>query len=209
VKGLIELRTGGEAGIARDTSAAADTYTMPMVAGHLPADTWTEISDVTEGRFRERVTQEAFAKALKRDREQIRILFQHGHDMRFGSLPIAPLEIAFVDVRGLVWGGRLFGNSIGRDLAPVLASGVLGASFRFQVLDEELERYARASRENVEALPSRTVRDLRLFELGPVVFPAYTTSSAGTSAPAAPRSRPRRFTSDAEWNRYVTGKLGR
>ena len=140
------------------------------------------------GRARERVT-EGFARALKRDRETIRIQFNHGHDPRIGELPIAPLEIAFVDMRGLVWGGRLFDNSIGRDLAPVLASGVLGASFRFGVLDEQWEAPTRAS-DNLERLPSRTIRDLKLFELGRVVWPAYPTSSAGTSAPPRSKSQP-------------------
>lgn len=188
----IEFRNGaGPAALVKESPTDADAYAMPMVAGHLAADTWAVIADHT-GRFRERVTQDAFAKALKRDREQVKILFDHGKDSRYGGLPIATLEIAFVDVRGLVWGGRLFDNSIGRDLAPVLASGALGASLRFSVLDEQWEEGR-----DLERLPLRTIRDLEIYELGPVVFGAYPTSSAGISAP--PRAAQRLAASRRTW----------
>ena len=70
-----------------------------------------------------------------------------------------------------------------RELIPGLEAGVYGTSFRFKVIREHVVQSPERSYYNEHALPERTIREARVFELGPVTFRAYAGASAGVRSP--------------------------
>jgi single-stranded DNA-binding protein len=90
----------------------------------------------------------------------------------------------------------------------LLAAGVLGSSFRFSVPlgGDSWERMAQRSAHNPEGLQERTTREARVFEFGPVVFPAYVGATSGISTGGHP-PRSQRM-SDADWDRFL-GRVAR
>jgi HK97 family phage prohead protease len=152
----------------------------PTLFGHFAVtNTWTEIDSMFEGHFLERIAPGAMVRTIAQDRDRIRSLFQHGHDPQIGEKPLGPIETLREDERGGFFEVPLLDTSYNRDLVPGLEQGTYGASFRFRVTDEDMaDRPARSSY-NPEGLPERTIRELELFEVGPVTWPAYAEASAG------------------------------
>ena len=111
-----------------------------------------------------------------------------------GSRPIAAIDGLGDDDVGVWYFGKLFPTLAAGELVPLLEAGVLGSSFRFSVVREQVaDRPARSER-NPERLPERTILEATVYEFGPVVFPAYrgATAAAVTGEhPAPPRSAPR------------------
>ena len=58
-------------------------------------------------------------------------------------------------------------------------AGAYGSSFRFRVTREDSSASASASDYNPDGLPERTIREVELYEFGPVTFPAYAGATAG------------------------------
>lgn len=73
----------------------------------------------------------------------------------------------------------LLDTSYVADLIPGLRAGAYGASFRFNVLREDLNESAKASSYNPKGLPERTIREAKVMQFGPVTFPAYEGATAG------------------------------
>jgi HK97 family phage prohead protease len=142
-------------------------------------DQWTTIDSIYEGRFIERIAEGAFKKTISENRAEMRMLFQHGRDPQIGDKPLAPIEELGEDQAGGFYAGQMLDTSYNRDLIPGLEAGLYGSSFRFAVTKEEFDRKPRKSAHNPEALPERTIREVRLMEFGPVTFPAYAGASAG------------------------------
>lgn len=142
-------------------------------------DTWTEINSRYEGHFLERIAPGAFKKTIDENRDQIKVLYDHGHDPSVGNKPLGKV----VDIReedgAAVGEVHLFDATYVNDLVPALRSGTLGSSFRFQVVREDFDMKPQRSDYNPDGLPERTVREVRLFEFGPVTFPAYSDATAG------------------------------
>lgn len=139
-------------------------------------DTPTRISG-WEGEFDEQIARGAFKKTL---RERMPVLqFDHGHDARTGSVPIGKIETLREDAHGLYVKARLFDNPVVEPIRQAIEGGAInGMSFRFQVVRDDWTEPSDKDRSK-GAVPRRTVREVRLFELGPVVFPAYPTTSVG------------------------------
>lgn len=137
----------------------------------------TEI-DSWEGRFIERIAPGAFKKTLNDSADRVKVLFNHGFDPSIGDKPLGKPRVMKEDQRGLYVEVPLDDTSYNRDLVASLRSGALdGMSFRFSVVREEVDESG--------DLPVRTLREVKLYEFGPVTFPAYAATTAGVRARAA------------------------
>lgn len=151
-------------------------------------DTDTEINS-WEGHFNERIARGAFRKTLK---ERTPVLqFDHGHDSRFGNLPIGNFESIKEDGHGLRVQARLFDHA--EPIRQAIEAGaVSGMSFRFKVVRDswadskgnpitdrnELMDKLYNSKKGDKPL-QRTIKEVKLMEAGPVVFPAYPQTTVG------------------------------
>jgi HK97 family phage prohead protease len=163
---------------ARLEVRASQGMKMPTLFGYIIRfDEPTEI-DSWEGRFIERIAPGAAKKTLKDNGDAIKILFDHGHDPNIGSKPLAKPQWE-EDEEGVRYEGELFDCDYCRELVPGLEAGQYGASFKFRVIKESFDEEPEPSDENPEGLPERTIEELKLYEGGPVVFPAYVGASAG------------------------------
>jgi HK97 family phage prohead protease len=152
----------------------------PTLFGHFSVfDTWTEIHSYQEGEFLERVAPGAFAKTIKEGRANIKVLYDHGQDPELGNKPLGPLTDLREDDTGGYYEVPLIDTSYNRDfLIPALNAGLLGASFRFSVVRDEWNDQPTRSAFNPSGLPERTLKEVRLYELGPVTFGAYPEATA-------------------------------
>ena len=126
--------------------------------------------DSWEGRFDEVIERGAFAKTIS---ERTPVLqFDHGHDVATGSVPIGSIEELREDARGLFVRARLHDNARVEPIRQAIESGAIdGMSFRFRVTREEWDESGDT--------PKRSIKEVELFELGPVVFPAYQATTVG------------------------------
>jgi hypothetical protein len=70
-------------------------------------------------------------------------------------------------------------TSYNRDLLPGLRSGAYGASFMFSTIRESWDFEPEASDHNPDAIPERSLEEVKTYEAGPVTWPASPTASAG------------------------------
>lgn len=149
--------------------------------GHFAVfDQWTEIDSMWEGNFMERIAPRAFRKTMKENREQIKVTFQHGHDPQLGDKPLGPITELSEDDTGAYYEVPLLDAPYVReDLLPGLQAGLYGSSFRFSVMKEEFDQEPGESEHNPKGIPERTLKEIRLFEFGPVTWPAYPSATAG------------------------------
>jgi HK97 family phage prohead protease len=163
-----------------------DGKTLEGYAAVFDAD--TEINS-WEGHFKERIVRGAFRKTL---RERTPVLqFDHGHDSRFGNLPIGRFESIKEDKHGLRVQARLFDHA--DPIREAIAEGaVSGMSFRFKVVrDSWADKDGNEIKDRGELLDllyggdkkrgplQRTIKEVKLMEAGPVVFPAYPQTTVG------------------------------
>ena len=126
--------------------------------------------DSWEGTFDEQIARGAFSKTI--DERTPVVQFDHGHDIATGSVPIASVQELREDRHGLYVRARMFENDRVEPIREAIAGGAIdGMSFRFRVTREEWS--------DTDDVELRTIREVELFELGPVVFPAYEATSVG------------------------------
>lgn len=150
-----------------------------LVVRFSPFDVWYEISSWWEGDFLERTVRGAFKKTMREQRDQIRALFDHGYDPQIGNKVLSTVDDLREDSDAAVLEGDLFDTSYNRDLLPGLQANVYGSSFRFRVIKEEWDDEPGTSDHNPKGLPERTITEIRLYEAGPVTFPANPAATAG------------------------------
>jgi len=185
---------------AADDGDDDDKKKMPTMRGHFAVfNQWTEINSFWEGEFLERISPGAFKKTFKENRDSMRVLFQHGQDFQVGDKPLGPISDLREDGDGAYYEVPLLDTSYNRDILPGLEANLYGASFRFQVMKEELVQNPKANPENPRGIPERTIKEARVMEFGPVTFPAYPAATAGVRANAV------RSLTDA----YVVGQMTR
>lgn len=160
------------------------------------------IIDSWEGRFKEGIAPGSMKRSFREAPPVIQ--FDHGRHPLIGSLPIAELtriaeesDPELAPDGGAHVLGRISDNWLMQPVRDAIANrSVNGMSFRFTVVrekwtdaagrtirdEDELRQLLRRTwLEDVpdEELLTRTLQELRVPELGPVVFPAYAETSVG------------------------------
>lgn len=169
-----------------DSGDAADS----LMYGHFSKfDVFYEIDSMFEGRFLERVAVGAFKKTMREQRDGIKVQFDHGYDVSVGDALLGPIDVLREDDEGAYYEVPLLDTDYNRDRVLPMLQGrlmngerrgsLLGSSFRFRVTRDEWVTEPKRSASNPDALPERTIREVRLYEFGPVVYPA---SPSATSA---------------------------
>lgn len=151
-------------------------------------DTPAEI-DSWEGSFVEQIAPGAFRKTLKRQTPVLQ--FDHGYDARTGTVPIGSMQDIHEDDNGLFVQARLYDNPVVEPIRQAIEGGsITGMSFRFSVTRDEW-RDVNGKLVNGTELSdllwspgdrgplTRTIREVDLYEVGPVVFPAYDATTVG------------------------------
>ena len=116
----------------------------------------------------ERIEPGAFKEAIGRP-DDVRGLFNHNSSNLLGRTTADTLRIT-EDSRGLRYEIDLPDTSVGRDVATSIERGDLtGSSFAF--VPESIEWKTEGERD------VRTIKSVRLYDVGPVTFPAYGSTS--------------------------------
>lgn len=142
-------------------------------------DAWYEINSWWEGKFLERTQRGAFAKTISESGLRTKVLFNHGHDFHIGEKLLGQVESLSEEADSPVGIVPLFDTSYNRDLLPGLQAGAYGSSFMFRVVKEEWNDDPGRSDHNPDGIPERTITEVRLFEFGPVTWPANPEATAG------------------------------
>jgi HK97 family phage prohead protease len=196
----------------RDTGATGDGLTLDGYAAVFSERT---LIDSWEGQFYESIRKGAFRKSM-RERTPV-MQFDHGRHPLVGSIPIGRIEELAEDDHGLMVRGRISDNWLMEPVRDAIRDGAVdGMSFRFSVVREEWRdnagKLVRA--DELDALLwqpgergplERTLTEVKLHELGPVVFPAYDGTSVGVRA----RSLAETIADDDELRREVRRSLVR
>jgi hypothetical protein len=151
-------------------------------------DTPTVIND-WDGTYEEEIAHGAFRKSLRARKPKLQ--FDHGYDRRTGSVPIGAVQDVREDDHGLYVKARLFENDVVEPIRQAIeAEAIDGMSFRFNVVRDEWRDKDDVKIKEDELWKllwdpgdrgplKRTIKEVELFELGPVVFPAYDSTSVG------------------------------
>jgi HK97 family phage prohead protease len=153
---------------------------LGVLEGHFSVfDSWYRVSSWWEGTFLEAISPGSFRKTMAERRDQIVVAFDHGFDPQIGDKVLGPIDDLREDGNGAAYQVGLLDTSYNRDLLPGLKRGLYGASFRFQVIKEEWNDEPDKSDYNPDGIPERTIKEVRLFEFGPVTYPANPAATAG------------------------------
>lgn len=140
---------------------------------------WYEVDSLFEGHFLESIDRNAFDQTIAENRDNMKVLYDHGQDPQIGNKVLGQIESLTVDDQGPLAHVPLFDTSYNRDLQPGLEAGAYGSSFRFAVNEDVWQRSPKASDYNPDALPERNITRASVMEFGPVTFPANPNATAG------------------------------
>jgi len=147
-------------------SEGADGHTLEGYAAVFNA--WTDIRD-SSGTYKERIAPGAFKRSIGQ-RTPI-LQFDHGTHPLLGSLPLGGISVLREDRNGLYVKARLSDNWLIEPVRDAIRDGgITGMSFRFRVISDHWAK-------DDAGTDTRTIREVELLELGPVVFPAYEQTS--------------------------------
>lgn len=129
---------------------------------------WTDIRDQM-GVYKERIAPGAFKRSIGQRTPVLQ--FDHGTHPLFGSLPLGGITALREDKNGLFVRAKLSDNWLVEPIRDAIKDGgVTGMSFRFRVVSDHWDQ-------NAAGEDTRTINEVELLELGPVVFPAYEQTS--------------------------------
>lgn len=168
-------------GVDSEMRAAGDDG-KTLVGYPIVFDVWTEIGG-WEGNFLESLSPTCVTKTLAERSGSVRCLWNHGFDPSIGDKPLGKPAIMKPDGRGLWTETPFIDRPYADDIRELVRTGTIdGMSFRFSVIKETWNDDPGTSDRNPKGIPERTIDELRLFEFGPVTFPAYEATTAGVRA---------------------------
>jgi len=137
-------------------------------------NSWADIED-WEGTFRERFLPGAFDKTLRESGDKVKIMFNHGFDPWVGENILGVPRKIGPDDFGLWAEVPLLDTDYNRDrIRPQLEAGAIpGQSIRFSVMQE------RWNFDTDDEVPERSIAEAKLWEEGPVTWPAYEATTVG------------------------------
>ncbi len=131
----------------------------------------TRIRGEVPAEFDEVISPGAFARTIN-SRDRVVMQYDHGQHPMIGGMPLGKITDLREDAQGLYVEARLTDNWLISPVRDAIANDAVdGMSFRFSV-PKGGDTWDRSG-----PLPIRTVNEVRLFELGPVTFPAYNDTS--------------------------------
>jgi hypothetical protein len=129
--------------------------------------------------FRERILPGAFKDSIAQD--DIRVAFNHSPNFILGRTS-AKTATVDEDATGLKYTATPPDTQAGRDTVTSIKRGdITGSSFAFKIENDQDEEWD-YSETKKGMLPLRTIKRARLFELGPVAFPAYENTTVSARA---------------------------
>ena len=153
-----------------EVRAAEDTGDGLTLTGYAAVFNRSTMIDNWEGTFEERIRPGAFKRSINAKMPVLQ--FEHGRHPLLGSMPLGQITKLREDEHGLYVEARLADNWLIQPVRDAIASGAIdGMSFRFQVVRDSVDESG--------DMPVRTLEEVKLMELGPVVFPAYESTSVG------------------------------
>lgn len=165
---------------AAEVEPDADDIPMPtMVIRFSPFGSWYEIDSAWEGKFLERTELGAFAKTMDENGSRVKVLFNHGMDPQIGQKILGVPSDLREDTDSAVGEVPMFDTTYNRDLLPGIEAGGYGSSFMFRVIKDEWNDEPGVSDWNPDGIPERTIKEVRLFEFGPVTWPANPEATTG------------------------------
>lgn len=157
-----------------------DGAKMPGIRGYSAVfDSWSEPLGFYES-FREKIASGAFKKTISES--DIRALRDHDPSMLFGRSKGSAggtLKLG-EDSNGLEMEvEELPDTDLGRELVALIERGDLdGQSFGFRTVKDEWD-YEVSPEDKAEGIEAyRTLTEVRLFDVGPVTYPAYPETTA-------------------------------
>jgi len=132
----------------------------------------TRVDSLWEGTFDEVIKRGAFARTLAE--RSPKLMFEHGRHPLVGQMPLGVIQDAREDAKGLFIRARLSDNWLIQPVRDAVRDGAVdGMSFRFSVPEGGDQWKDRKGQPKL-----RTLLDIDVPELGPVVFPAYEPTTA-------------------------------
>ena len=127
----------------------------------------------------ERILPGAFDRAIAED--DVRGLFNHDSNMVLGRTSAGTMTLSSTR-GGLKYVIRPADTTVARDVAEHISRGdVTGSSFAFRVTEENWRTEEPDTEQEREI---REIREVSLYDVGPVTFPAYSGSTAETNSEA-------------------------
>jgi HK97 family phage prohead protease len=123
--------------------------------------------------FMESVARGAFSRTIAA-KDRVVLMFDHGQHPLIGGMPLGKITDMREDDHGLWIEARLSDHFLADIVGTAIADeAITGMSFRFSVPDGG-DVWDRTG-----DMPTRTINEVKLYELGPVTMPAYDTTSVG------------------------------
>lgn len=149
-------------------AAAADGDGLTLVGYAAVFNSPTRISGM-DGDFVETIAPGAFRHTIRNSRPVMQ--FDHGTHPLIGSMPISTIRKLREDDHGLYVEARVFNNWLTEPLRDAIREQAInGMSFRFSVVKDTWTK-----KRGGDSL--RTLNEVKLYELGPVVHPAYADTT--------------------------------
>lgn len=142
----------------------------------VPFNEQTRIDNWYEGTFDEEFGRGAFKRTL--GMRDVVLMFEHGHHPLVGTIPLGQFTDLSETKRGLEFRAELFDNWLIEPITQALDTPQInGVSIRFRPIRTEIiEAEARTDVPDAD-VPLHRIEEAELFELGPVIFPAYEGTS--------------------------------